>query len=305
MTRRGVGLPGDGLTVGLGPPVVDDIREIVSSRVLELTPAEKRCARALLASYPAAGLGSAAALARSAGTSTPTVLRFVARLGFGNYRDFQQRLREEITRAATSPVQRAARTRREKPPEGGLLSMIDQRVALVERLSSTVPKAEFEAAVQLLAARPRRTLVSGGFFTDHFAALLALQLSQLITGVDHTRDPLTHDIGKYLDLTKDGVSILLDFRRYEEDSVRLARLVRERGAQVILFTDHELSPAAEHATIVLPAPVDGIPFDSDAAVLILLEALVEGVFHALGEKAIRRMSKWEQHVRLARAYPRP
>ena len=55
----------------------------------ELTPAERKVARTLLARYPAAGLESTAALAAAAGTSKPTVLRLLARLGFGSYPDFQ------------------------------------------------------------------------------------------------------------------------------------------------------------------------------------------------------------------------
>ena len=47
----------------------------------ELSPAEKKVARSLLANYPSAGLASAAALAKAAGTSTPTVLRLVVAAG--------------------------------------------------------------------------------------------------------------------------------------------------------------------------------------------------------------------------------
>jgi DNA-binding MurR/RpiR family transcriptional regulator len=68
------------------------IRDDVFARMDELTPAEKKVARSLLANYPSAGLASAATLARAAGTSTPTVLRLVARLGIGSYPDFQQLL---------------------------------------------------------------------------------------------------------------------------------------------------------------------------------------------------------------------
>ena len=284
---------------------MNDIRDDVSARVAELTPAEKRCARVLLADYPAAGLGSAAGLARSAGTSTPTVLRFVARLGFGNYRDFQRRLREEATRAATAPVQRAARERRPAEDSGcAFRSAVTSRAALAGHLLRTVPEAEFDAAVALLAARPRRVLVSGGFFTRHLAHLFAAQLSQLIRGVEFARDPLTQDIGKYLDLTKDGVAVIIDFRRYEESARSLAMLARDQGAKIVLLTDHELSPTAEFSTVVLPVYVEGVPFDSDAGLLILLESLIEGVFTALGESAIDRMSRWERHVQLPRAFRR-
>ena len=84
------------------------LRDEIFDRMDELSPAEKKVARTLLANYPAAGLASAAALAKAAGTSTPTVLRLVSRLGIGGYPEFQAQLREEVTEQLSSPVSRAA-----------------------------------------------------------------------------------------------------------------------------------------------------------------------------------------------------
>ena len=50
------------------------IKDDVFARMDELTPAEKKVARSLLANYPSAGLASAATLARSAGTSSAWVM---------------------------------------------------------------------------------------------------------------------------------------------------------------------------------------------------------------------------------------
>ena len=84
------------------------LRDEIFQRMDEFTPAERKVARTLLARYPAAGLQSTAALAAAAGTSKPTVLRSLGRLGFGSYSDFQERLRAEVTRSMSgSPLSRA------------------------------------------------------------------------------------------------------------------------------------------------------------------------------------------------------
>jgi hypothetical protein len=36
--------------------------------------------------------------------------------------------------------------------------------------------------------------------------------------------------------------------------------------------------------------------------MVLIEALAEGVFHEVGERAIRRMSAWEEKVHIHRAF---
>ena len=71
---------------------------------------------------------------------------------------------------------------------------------------------------------------------------------------------------------------------------------------MIVITDQGLSPAAESADIVLPVPVDGIPFDSFIGLLALLETLVEAVLAASDGDGLARMKEWEQTVQIARAY---
>ena len=80
--------------------------ELVRQRGAELSPAERKLARVLLASYPIAGLESVARLAERAGVSPPTVTRFIAKLGFGGYPDFQAALRREIQERLSSPMAR-------------------------------------------------------------------------------------------------------------------------------------------------------------------------------------------------------
>jgi DNA-binding MurR/RpiR family transcriptional regulator len=278
------------------------LRDEIFQRMDELTPAERKVARTLLARYPAAGLESTAALAAAAGTSKPTVLRLLGRLGFGGYPEFQDRLRGEVTRSLNeSPLSRA-RSRAAARPAGDsvFLRAVEQRAGLVARLPGTVPPAEVERAVALLAARPRHVVTSGGYFSRFVARLLAMQLDQLLENVDYAGEPLGADIGKYLRLGRDSVAIVYDLRRYEQAAGEAVTLAKARGASVILITDEALSPSAADADIVLPAAVDGVPFDSFAALLVLTESLVEAVFQELGEAAIERMADWERSVRIHR-----
>lgn len=278
------------------------IYDEIFARMDKLSPAERKVARALLSNYPSAGLDSAARLAKSAGTSTPTVLRLLARIGVGSYPEFQALLRDEVSHYMNSPVNRTERGRELHEEESVLGQAIRERIALVKTLEARVPPSEFDQAVKVLADRPKRVVVSGGYFTRYFAMLVAAQLDQVIPGVDFVSEPLGHDMGKYLGLAKGSVAILLDFRRYEMAATSAARFAKARGATVIVITDQELSPATSHADVVLPVMVDGIPFDSDAGLIVLLEALVEAVLFAAGDHGIERMKEWEKSVQVARAH---
>src|SRR6476619_5370908 len=74
----------------------ETIGEEVRERLGQMTPSERRVARALLATYPSAGLESLPQLAESAGVTGPTVLRFVRKIGYDGYPDFQRSLRLEV-----------------------------------------------------------------------------------------------------------------------------------------------------------------------------------------------------------------
>jgi len=281
------------------------LRDEIFQRMDELTPAERKVARTLLARYPAAGLESTAALAGAAGTSKPTVLRLLSRLGFGSYPEFQDRLRAEATRSM-SPLSRA-RAHRPAPPgatePGGSVftHAVGQRARLVARLPDTVPPGEIERAVALLAGRPRNVVISGGYFSRLVARMLAMQLDQLIPNVDYADEPLGADVGKYLRAGRDSVAIVFDLRRHELAAQEVVSMAKARGASVILVTDETLSPSADEADIVLPVALDGVPFDSFAALLVLAESLAEAVFHGAGEAAIERMADWERSVHIYRA----
>jgi len=279
------------------------LKDEIFQRMDGFTPAERKVARTLLARYPAAGLESTAALAAAARTSKPTVLRLVARLGFGGYQDFQERLRAEVTRSmSASPLSRARARGAAPSDDSAFLHAVEQRARLVTRLHDTVPPGEIERAVALLAGRPRHVVTSGGYFSRLIARMLAMQLDQLIPNVDYADEPLGADVGKYLRARRDSVVIVFDVRRHELAAAEVVSLAKTRGASVILITDESLSPSAEEADIVLPVAVDGVPFDSFAALLVLTEALVDAVFHRVGEAAIERMADFERSEHIYRAF---
>jgi len=286
-----------------GPPAGElPLRDEIFQRMDELTPAERKVARTLLARYPAAGLESTAALAVAAGTSKPTVLRLLARLGFGRYPDFQERLRAEVTRSmSASPLSRALARRAAPSDDSVFHRAVQQRAQLVTRLRETVPPGEIDRAVSLLAGRPKHVIISGGYFSRLIARMMAMQLDQLIPNVDYADEPLGADVGKYLRAGRDSVAVVFDLRRHELAANEVVSMAKACGATVILITDESLSPSAEEADVVLPVAVDGIPFDSFAGLVVLTESLVDAVFHGAGEAAVGRMADWERSVHIYRA----
>src|SRR6202171_241195 len=82
------------------------VMELVRQRLDSLSPAERKLARVLLASYPIAGLESVARFAERARVSPPTVTRFITKLGFSGYPEVQETLRNEVQARLSSPLTR-------------------------------------------------------------------------------------------------------------------------------------------------------------------------------------------------------
>src|SRR5215472_2980877 len=277
--------PGDGLPgLNSASPM---IAERIHHRLGGLSPAERRVARALLSGAPTAGLESSAKLADHAGVSGPTVSRFVTQvLGFRNYADFQDALRDEIKARVISPVE-VYRTHRPEPASAGFASRA--AAALGDAVVSSVQgldEAELGRASTLLAEVNHHVLTIGGSFSHLVAEYLVGVLREIRPGVRLVPPLAPERAAALADIGKRDVVCAFDFRRYERDTQEFCVAAKDAGARIVLFTDPWLSPIADIADALLPAQVAGPwPFPSLAATVAVAETLVTAVAGALGDAA--------------------
>ena len=285
----------------MGRNVINDtvrdsrIGELVRQRLGSLSPAERKLARVLLASYPIAGLESVARFAERASVSPPTVTRFIAKLGFGGYPEFQEVLRLEVQARLSSPLARY----RDEPAAHGADSLLADAVEVSRRnLQATLhllSHRDFEEAVALLADVRRRVLVLGGRVSAQLARYLTGQLHLLRPGIDLVDAERSAPAQQMIDLRKGDVLVVFDYRRYQADTIESARVAAAQGCQVVLFTDPWLSPASGFARQVLVTSVETVgPFDSLVGATAVVEAMVAAVLSRLGARAQARMQSLEK-----------
>jgi DNA-binding MurR/RpiR family transcriptional regulator len=269
------------------------IREQVQAALGSLPAAEKKIAHAFLANYPSIGLSTIAELAALAGASAPTVLRFVARLGFESYPEFQRVLRADVQSQLMSPLERA----RSSAPAAENLALKSSFASIAGNLEATlkaVPESEFEAACELLSDQKSACYFLGGRFTDAVAAYMAAHLRIIRPGIKHFGGQTSTWRDQLLDIRPGDVAVLFDIRRYQSDLVQLGELLVERKARIVLITDPWLSPIARSARVVLPCVVDADrTWDSSVALLALAEAMIDRVSRAQSASARARMQALE------------
>jgi DNA-binding MurR/RpiR family transcriptional regulator len=259
-----------------------------------MTPAERRVARTLLATYPTAGLESLPQLAEGAGVTGPTVLRFVRKIGFDGYPDFQRSLRREV-QARTEGLPSLYRTRGTTQRDEVLTQ---SREAFARALDATLGPSSLEDelahVVALLADQRRRLWFVGGRFSELVATYLCLQLRMLRPGCATVGGSPHRRLLDSLEVSRRDVLCLFDYRRYQQDTIAAGKVAAEHGAVVVVFTDPWLSPAVEYGRHVLISHADSAsPFDSMLGAFALAEVLAAEVVSALGDAGRQRVGDLE------------
>lgn len=250
----------------------------ITARLPSLTESERRAARALIAGYPGTGLDTVGLFAERAGVSAPTVLRFIAKLGFTGYPEFRRALREEIEASAAYPLTRPHPADSEAE---GLTSLGERLAGLIRASVAMTPRGELDRLVDLLSDERRAVLLLGGHFTGPAARHLAFHLRKLRPRVRLAAADAMLRADEMVELGRGDVFVAFDVRRYQRDTVASVRFAKARGAKTVLFTDQWMSEAAKAADLAFRARIDG-PSRWDS--LVGMIAQVELVAQAFDER---------------------
>ena len=269
------------------------VAERLRLRLGELTHAERKVARALMADYPVGGLDPVAKLAAAAGVSAPTVVRLVAKLGFDGYAEFQQSLKSEVSVRLSSPLQMHA----ERPGTASEGALPRAERLLCDGIRSSfarLPPGEFEQAARLLGDPRRSVTLIGGRFSTMLAEYLAAHLRILRSRVQVLSAAGPDRVSSMLDVGRRDVLVAFDYRRYQHDTVRLAMTAKDQGATLVAFTDPYLSPLAARADVILTSSVASpSPFDALTPAVALVEAMITALVDRLGDAPRSRMARYD------------
>lgn len=270
---------------------------IVSDKLLaardQMTPSERQLITVLLDDYPIAGLGSITDLASAASVSTTTVARMLQKIGFDGYPPFQAALRAELKQMISDPIAKHAVWQTGLPDEHILNRYSKQAIQNQERSLNDVRPEDFDACCQLLSDTGRQIFVTGGRISGTLAQYAFLHLQ--VIRADVRLIPSSGSWPHYLlDMKEGDVLIVFDLRRYENNTLQLAQMCHDKGARVVLFTDHWRSPIHRHAAVTFAARI-AVPsaWDSSLSIMMLVECAIAAVQENLWDNVQQRMGELE------------
>lgn len=251
-----------------------------------LTPTQRRIAHSLVQHAPSAAYLSAAEVAELAGVSQPSVTRFAMALGYAGYPALRRELRE-LVGVGTAPadsgdnaIQRALRAETQH---------LERMAEQLGNLDAVQRAAELLAGSHPLPVLGMRAAGPLAAYFGYFAAKVHPDVRVLDGGGTILLDRL--DQARAAGAT---AMLTIVLPRYPRETLGVIREARSVGLTVVALTDSAVSPAAEHADVVLPAPVGTqLVFDLHTGAMAMAMVLLQAMCDAAPEQAQRRLEEFE------------
>ncbi|ATO14739.1 transcriptional regulator [Micromonospora sp. WMMA2032] len=252
---------------------------------VRLTPTQRRIAHCLVRHAGAAAYLSASEVAELAGVSQPSVTRFAMALGHDGYPALRRRLRELTAAGATDPAAGNA-----------LQRAVHAEMENLDRLAAQLADADRIAGVgrMLAASRPLPVLgLRAGAPLAAYFAYFAAKVHPDVRVLDDGGSLLTDRLDQAVAA---GATALLAFvlPRYPRETLDALREAADAGLTVVAITDSPVSPAADHADVVLPAAVGAdLVFDLHTAPMTLAMVVLQAICDAAPAETQTRLEAFE------------
>ena len=271
------------------------VAERIRGRFESLTRAERQLANAMLETYPVSGLGSITVVAEASGVSPPTVVRMAKKLGFGGFHDLQAAMRAELEAIISNSITKHDLWA-ENAPDTHILNLFAD--AVMENMRQTLRQISpdvFNDVVALLSDKGRAVHVVGGRITRSLADYFFTHMQVIRNGVTLVASNSNTWPHFVLNMQAGDVLVVFDIRRYEHDILRLAKMAKSKGVDLVLFTDQWGSPVAKLASHSFHCRIEApSAWDSSVVTLFIVEAVIAAVETGTWEETKDRMKTLEQ-----------
>ncbi|WBB82167.1 MurR/RpiR family transcriptional regulator [Micromonospora sp. WMMD882] len=274
-------------TATVGPAPGDRLLDLFHG--VRLTPTQRRIAQCLVRHAATVAYLSAAEVAELAGVSQPSVTRFAVALGHDGYPALRRRLRALTATGSAGPTPSTA-------GDNELQRAVRAEIGNLDRLAGQLADRDRIAAAGRLLAASRPLPVLGlraaaplAAYFAFFAAKVHPDVRVLDTGGSLLADRLDQAAAAGA-----GALLALVLPRYPRETLDALRAAREAGLRVVAITDSPVSPATEHADVVLPAAVGtDLVFDLHTAPMALAMVVLQAICDATPAETQARLEAFE------------
>jgi DNA-binding MurR/RpiR family transcriptional regulator len=233
-------------------------------------------------------------LAESCNVSEATVVRFVSRLGYGTYSQFQQALRDHVDTELTL-LERLDMTNSEMPGSERFRRVIFQEMDNLKQLFKTLDMEILERVIHMLKNSPD-VYVIGSRMSYMFAYYMGWSLTRIRKNVRILKGSDTTTLDWLGMAHSESVVVIIATSRYPNELIKTARYAMRLGIKLVLITDSAKCPLIQFAHESLIAPSRYIPFTgSPIAISCLINFISFEVAGLIGKDVKEHQKKIEQN----------
>ena len=276
------------------------MRNLIQSKISEMTPNQVKMARFILDFPEEAAFMTATRLAERVGVSESSVVRFAFFLGFSGY----GKMRGEISRTLhTLSTLRRIDSYRTESSDGYLDRVMAMDVDTLLKLRSQIPRAQIESFVDM-AVQAESIFIAATRSSFVLGYYLHYYLSWVRKSVTLLPEVTAYEVLQ--NAPKDSLVIGITFPRYSRWTVDILAHSKEKGLKTVAITDNIESPLVPFSSHVVYVPYSPISFlDSFTAPLCMINCLIISISMRYGDTLKERFASLENLWKLNKTYIYP
>ncbi|WP_199034441.1 MurR/RpiR family transcriptional regulator [Glycomyces salinus] len=265
---------------------------LIKSLLPSLSKAETKVAQEIIREPEAASTRTITELARAAGTSEATVVRFCRSLGLSGHRELRMRAAQAMIGTGNGPDREIAGG---DIPTGADMARIIATVSYADvgaitDTAESLDKDACEAAVAALAGAGRVDLF--GVWASGIAATDLAQKLHRIGCVAYSWPDVHAALAATALAGRKDVAVAISHSGATTETVEFLEAARDRGATTVAITNHARSPLAKTADHVLTTAARETTFRSGATVSRIAQLMVvDCLFVGVAARLRRRSAK--------------
>ena len=249
--------------------------------------------------YPLLGLETVSTICESARVGRATVVRFIQRLGYESYSDFQRELRSQLLVRLQSPQEKFNRHKASlsKSEPNVFRLHCDQVIRNINAANEHIDSRQLQKAARLMAACTGKVYIMGHRSSFALASFFHFEMDYMRDGIvlcNNAGGVLSNAVSQ---ISKQDILFAFFKSRYSQLTEQVAQWFASHGCPIILLTDRETNSLSSLARYQFVAPSEGIGiFDSRGATFAVLETIVNLVSIELEDRLGERFDRIEKAI---------
>lgn len=269
-----------------------NVYQLIAEKMSTMSKLQEKLASYILHNTNTVPFYTVATLAKEAGVSEASVVRFAVFLGYSGYRELQSEMQNSVQMQLTTKERLKMSSQVYDDSNQAIYDIFKDDMANIKTTMENLDSEAFFDAVNLLQngkdvhISANRSATSLGLFLQYYL--------DIILGNAHLLGPVENKPEQLYRLDAEDVVVGISFSRYSTSTVNIMAFAKEQGATTIVITDNLLSPLVPYGDVVLTASSE-LPtvFDSFVAPLSLINTLIAFVGKKRMDDSEERLEKLE------------